>query len=369
MQGPRRGSPPLAFARIALAARQCWAHARARYALMLAGVGALLLLGSDVSGAQRQRSVESLARARIVPFDEQCPGYYVIDLSSAPLAMSESVFATGLSIPWWLVGALLVAGLGIVAWQSIARARWRRSEVLQRYRRPRSSRPPARIIAKRQAVAAALEAAARTGTAGALTVRHVMTEAMVIAPPSTTLHSLANMLMSAPLRHVLICEHSGRLLGVVTDRDLHHRRGKRAVDLMTRGPVCVPSGALLGPATALMVDHQISCLPVVDDGRVRGVLTADDIALALECVLKAAETRTRQPDNGRRDGRAGRRARAVRHGPIGRLAETWRRTDHGRNADARNARPVVSTGPHENSRPGVRRKRCHDESSRRGGLY
>ena len=101
--------------------------------------------------------------------------------------------------------------------------------------------------------------------------------------------------MSAPLRHVLICDHNGRLLGIVTDRDLHHRRGKRAIDLMTRGPVCVPSGALLGPATALLVDHQISCLPVVDDGRVRGVLTADDIALALECVLKAAETRTRPP--------------------------------------------------------------------------
>ena len=153
MQGPCRGSLPSVFA-LLCAARESWKHARAGYALALAAVGGLLLLASDVIGAQRQRSVESLA-ARIVPFDEQWPGYHVVDLSSAPLAMTETVFAAGLSIPGWLLGALLVAGVGIAAWQSIVHARLRQSEVLQRYRRPRSSRPPARIVAKRQAVAAA----------------------------------------------------------------------------------------------------------------------------------------------------------------------------------------------------------------------
>jgi acetoin utilization protein AcuB len=254
--------------------------------------GAALLLVSDAIAVERQRSAESVA-ACIVSFEDLMPGCYYLDLSHAPLA--AGALARGLLIPWWLVVSLSVAIVAYGVWYMIARWRSQEEDSLQRYRRPRAARVPARIVAKRQAIAAALKAAPESARNTSLTVRQLMTEAIVIAPPSTTRQTLVNLLASAPLRHVLICDHGGRLLGIITDRDLRHRGGKRAVDLMTRGPICVPSGALLGPATALMVDHQISCLPVIDDGRVRGVLTADDIALALECVLQAHEAPARQP--------------------------------------------------------------------------
>jgi acetoin utilization protein AcuB len=265
---------------------------RTRYALALAAAGGALLLASDVLGAQRQRTAESFA-ARIIPFDSSICGYYMIDASLPPLGQSGLAFAHGLYVPWWVVIALAVgvAAFAGYAWRDRRRAL---PSDVQRYRRPRTNRPPARIVAKRQAVLSALQAAPAGGRS--LTVRQVMTDATVIAPPSTSWQTLMSLLTSAPLRHVLICEHGGRLLGIVTDRDLRHRRGRRAVDLMTRSPVCVPSGALLGPATTLMVDHQISCLPVVDEGRVRGVLTADDIALALGCVLQAQESTRKQPE-------------------------------------------------------------------------
>jgi len=127
----------------------------------------------------------------------------------------------------------------------------------------------------------------------ALAVQRVMSDALVVAPPSSSVATLTKLLMSSPVRHILICEPGGHLVGIVTDRDLRTRRGKRAADIMTREPVCVPCGALLAPAAALMVDHQISCLPVIEDGRLRGLLTADDVTLALECVLQSPVMPTR----------------------------------------------------------------------------
>ncbi|HEY4313031.1 MAG TPA: CBS domain-containing protein [Pirellulales bacterium] len=292
MQGSRRRSTSAEFGGAAPETRAGGTSIRARYALALGILGAALLLVSDAIAAERQRSAESVA-ACIVSFEDLMPGCYYFDLSHAPLA--AGALTQGLRIPWWLVVSLSVAIFAYGAWYVIARWRMQKEDSSQRYRRPRAARVPARIVAKRQAIAAALKVAPASARNTALTVRQVMTEAIVIAPPSTSRQTLVNLLASAPLRHLLICEHGGRLLGIVTDRDLRHRIGKRAVDLMTRGPICVPSGALLGPATALMVDHQISCLPVIDEGRVRGVLTADDIALALECVLQAHEAPARQP--------------------------------------------------------------------------
>ena len=255
----------------------------------------LLLVTEAAAGHERQRSPESLAEL-ICPFDEQMSGYYVIDSSMATFAMAR--------------GALQRLRMHFTGWRSFAVDRRHRSCGLGMSHRgiagisdehvaalppaPRGARP-ARIVAKRQAIMAAGRRIAGASRNRAITVRQLMTETVLVAPPSTSVHTLINLLASSPLRHILICEHGGRLLGIVTDRDLRHRRGKRAADLMTRGPVCVPSGALLGPATALMVDHQISCLPVIDEGRVRGVLTSDDIALALECAIQAQEAPARQP--------------------------------------------------------------------------
>lgn len=47
--------------------------------------------------------------------------------------------------------------------------------------------------------------------------------------------------------------------------------------IMTKDPVTVSSGALLEEAAILMRDHHVSILPVVDDGRLVGIITESDI--------------------------------------------------------------------------------------------
>ena len=77
-----------------------------------------------------------------------------------------------------------------------------------------------------------------------------------------------------------VVDASGRLVGALTDGDLRRAlqshgelRGLLARDLMTRGPRTVPAGVLAESALALMEEHGITALFIVDgEGRPTGVL-------------------------------------------------------------------------------------------------
>ena len=60
-------------------------------------------------------------------------------------------------------------------------------------------------------------------------------------------------------------------------------------DIMTRDPLTVTSDTTLGTALTLMLNHRISCVPVVDDGRLSGIYTTTDVILALQCTMQALE--------------------------------------------------------------------------------
>ncbi len=80
----------------------------------------------------------------------------------------------------------------------------------------------------------------------------------------------------------------GRLAGIITDGDLRRAVQQHgdvlrfaASELMTRAPKTVPAGALAESALALMEQHSITALFIVDaDGRPAGVLHLHDLLRA-----------------------------------------------------------------------------------------
>jgi CBS domain-containing protein len=77
-----------------------------------------------------------------------------------------------------------------------------------------------------------------------------------------------------------------RPFGLITDRDVALAvvadgadRSERAGDHATRPLVCGEADMEIEEAAALMVQHRIRRLPVVDDGEVRGIVTIDDLAV------------------------------------------------------------------------------------------
>ena len=80
---------------------------------------------------------------------------------------------------------------------------------------------------------------------------------------------------------VPVVEDGGRLLGIITNRDLlFETDGSRSIREVMTGETLVtaPAGPTLEDAEAIMGRHKIEKLPIVDEnGRLRGLLTVKDI--------------------------------------------------------------------------------------------
>ncbi|HKZ05568.1 MAG TPA: CBS domain-containing protein [Methylomirabilota bacterium] len=128
-------------------------------------------------------------------------------------------------------------------------------------------------------------------------VREMMTAAVITAPPSMPIFDARNLMLKERIRHLPVTSPEGRLLGIVTDRDIRLNLPSQATSLsvweinhllsrltvgevMTKGVIAVSPDRPARDAAQLMVDHQIGALPVEDAGRLVGILTETDMLRA-----------------------------------------------------------------------------------------
>jgi diguanylate cyclase (GGDEF)-like protein len=119
-----------------------------------------------------------------------------------------------------------------------------------------------------------------------LEVRHLMTPNPVVIPPTMTVEEMAAMVHERRLHHLLVCNRAGEVLGVISDRDLHAPREATAQQLMSSPVLTVTPDTPPSPAITYLINEHISCLPVVDRGRLCGVLTMTDLVLTLQCMFQ-----------------------------------------------------------------------------------
>jgi CBS domain-containing protein len=103
--------------------------------------------------------------------------------------------------------------------------------------------------------------------------------------PDATVGSIVRTLTVKSIGAVVVSDDGANLLGLVSERDIVQALGVygartldlRASDLMTRRPVtCRPDDSV----TRLMADmtrHRVRHLPVVEDGRLRGIVSIGDV--------------------------------------------------------------------------------------------
>lgn len=117
-------------------------------------------------------------------------------------------------------------------------------------------------------------------------VRDAMTPSVRAASPSQSLADAAELMKGEDVGSVPVVD-DGRLIGMVTDRDIvvravAERRDPQAVtvdEIATRELVTVEPEQDLDEALALMAHHQVRRLPVVEEGRLVGMLAQADVAL------------------------------------------------------------------------------------------
>ncbi len=94
------------------------------------------------------------------------------------------------------------------------------------------------------------------------------------------------------LRHLPVIDGCRHLVGIVSDRDLRSliAHGLPVERVMTAGPMTTRPETRLDAAARLMTERRIGSLPVVDDGRLVGILTRSDVMRAFVCFIGQAES-------------------------------------------------------------------------------
>jgi CBS domain-containing protein len=127
-------------------------------------------------------------------------------------------------------------------------------------------------------------------------VRELMTREPLSVSIDTPVVDARRTMLDRRIRHLLV-KDGGRLVGIVTDRDIRLNLPSPATSLsvweinyllarmtvgsvMTAKVITVDSGRDAVEAARIMLDHKIGALPVVDAGTLVGILTETDILRA-----------------------------------------------------------------------------------------
>ncbi|MHC4606157.1 MAG: CBS domain-containing protein [Planctomycetota bacterium] len=131
-------------------------------------------------------------------------------------------------------------------------------------------------------------------------VRDWMTDLVVTVLPNTKLQAAVNLMNERKIRRVPVVDGK-RLVGIITKSDIYAALGplstwdkteaeEQTVDAhMTRGPITVAPGNTLEEAALVMHDRRVSGLPVLDRGKLAGVITETDIFRAFVEIMGIRE--------------------------------------------------------------------------------
>ena len=121
-------------------------------------------------------------------------------------------------------------------------------------------------------------------------VRDIMTSPVVSIPPDISLQEAYRTMQEKGIRHLPVVEED-KLVGIITDRDLRlatsalvptpFAPGGKVSAVMCRTPVTADAMDPVEDAARTMREQKIGCLPVMDDGKLIGIITGLDLLDAL----------------------------------------------------------------------------------------
>ncbi|HEX2505225.1 MAG TPA: CBS domain-containing protein, partial [Gaiellaceae bacterium] len=137
-----------------------------------------------------------------------------------------------------------------------------------------------------------------------LTVRDVMTSRVAAVGPGATLKQVAETLLDRRISGLPVVDEAHRVLGVVSETDIVAKTAEGVVvgglsavladvsgggrrleatlagEAMTSPAVTIDPDASLSDAARLMIARRVNRVPVVENGRLAGILTRADVVRA-----------------------------------------------------------------------------------------
>ena len=128
-------------------------------------------------------------------------------------------------------------------------------------------------------------------------VRDLMNPSVVSITPDESASLAARLLSRHNLGSLPVCGEDGGLRGIVTDRDLVLRcvaaeedpNQTPVKDIMSRNCAVVSPDDDAREATRLMAAKQVRRLPVLEEGKVVGMVSLGDLATSHRCDMEASK--------------------------------------------------------------------------------
>jgi CBS domain-containing protein len=124
------------------------------------------------------------------------------------------------------------------------------------------------------------------GSVRGMQLAEIMTAGVITATPAASAVSVARQMRDNRVGSVVIVDPAGSPVAMVTDRDVTVRVFAEGIDPeaavgahASRPLICGEPEMELDEAAALMVQHRVRRLPVLDGESLVGIVTLDDIAV------------------------------------------------------------------------------------------
>lgn len=141
-------------------------------------------------------------------------------------------------------------------------------------------------------------------------IGRIMHTDLVTVSPETTLVEAKDMLEEKKIEHLLVINESGKLVGILSDRDLKQNWASPATSLsthelnyllqkvlvkmiMVKAVVTVPVDTTIERAAYVMQQHNISALPVMENDELVGIITSTDVIGVLLDAIGMSDDSTR----------------------------------------------------------------------------
>ncbi|MNZ25091.1 inosine 5'-monophosphate dehydrogenase [compost metagenome] len=124
-------------------------------------------------------------------------------------------------------------------------------------------------------------------------IKEIMTTRVATVSMDDRLNVIKEIFEQAHFRHLLVLEEEV-LVGVISDRDLlralspyldtdaemnrdTETLNRRAHQIMSRQPITISPESSLQAASAIMLEQHVSCLPVLENGALVGIVSWKDL--------------------------------------------------------------------------------------------
>lgn len=120
---------------------------------------------------------------------------------------------------------------------------------------------------------------------------HIMTRRVITAGPGMSIGEATRILSECHISGLPVVDEEGRVIGVFSATDAISKRGDVVGDVMTAPAITVEPDTSMEEVAALLSAKDINRLPVIEEGRLVGIICRADIVRYLATRRAWAEAR------------------------------------------------------------------------------